>query len=44
METTRRSTTAASQNTENSMAGMSKLLREIDRHSTKIARLTESVG
>lgn len=43
METTRRSATAASQNSENSVAGMSKLLREIDRHSIKIASLTETI-
>jgi hypothetical protein len=43
METTRRSATAASQNSENSVAGMSKLLREMERHSIKIARLTETI-
>ncbi len=43
METTRRSATAASQNSENAVAGMSKLLREIDRHSNNLASLTETI-
>ncbi|WP_170593065.1 hypothetical protein [Ruegeria arenilitoris] len=43
METTRRSAAAASQSSENAVAGMSKLLREIDRHSSKIAGLTETI-
>jgi ABC-type transporter Mla subunit MlaD len=43
METTRRSAAAASQNSENAVAGMSKLLREIDRHSNEIARLTKAI-
>ncbi|WP_171091286.1 hypothetical protein [Ruegeria sp. HKCCD9179] len=43
METTRRSATAASQNSENAVAGMSKLLREIDRHSSKLSSLTKII-
>jgi hypothetical protein len=43
METTRRSATAASQNSENAVAGMSKLLREIDRHSNNLASLTKII-
>lgn len=34
---------AASQNSENAVAGMSKLLREIDRHSCKLASLTKAI-
>ena len=40
MDTTRRSAAAASLNSENAIAGMAKLLREIDRHSSKLASLT----
>ncbi|WPZ28508.1 hypothetical protein T8A63_12805 [Sulfitobacter sp. OXR-159] len=43
METTRRSAAAASQNSEHAVAGMAKLLREIDRHSIKLASLTRAV-
>ncbi len=43
METTRRSAAAASQNSENSVAGMAKLLREIDRHSISQGKLTKAV-
>ncbi|EDZ46500.1 hypothetical protein RBY4I_1715 [Rhodobacterales bacterium Y4I] len=43
METTRRSAAAASQNSENAVAGMSKLLREIDRHSSSLASLTKAI-
>ncbi|MDB2579290.1 hypothetical protein N9Y00_09715 [Tateyamaria sp.] len=43
METTRRSAIAASQNSENAVAGMSKLLREIDHHSNKLASLTKTI-
>ena len=43
METTRRSSTAASQNSENAVAGMSKLLREIGHHSNKLASLTKNI-
>lgn len=43
METTRRSAAAASKNSEHAVAGMAKLLREIDRHSNKIASLTKTI-
>lgn len=43
METTRRSATAASQNSENAVAGAAKLLREIDRHSSRLASLTKAI-
>lgn len=43
METTRRSATAASRNSENAVAGMSKLLREIGQHSNKLANLTKTI-
>lgn len=42
MERTRRSAAAASQNSERAVAGMVKLLREIDRHSDKIVGLTKA--
>ncbi|MBO9429679.1 hypothetical protein [Sulfitobacter sp. R18_1] len=42
MDTTRRSAAAASQNSEHAVAGMAKLLREIDRHSLKLAKLTKA--
>jgi hypothetical protein len=44
METTMRSAMAASQNSENAIAGISKLLREIDRHSCKLASLTKAIN
>ncbi len=43
METTRRSAAAASQNSEHAVAGMAKLLREIDRHSIKVVGLAKAV-
>ncbi|WP_132860538.1 hypothetical protein [Shimia isoporae] len=43
METTRRSAAAASQNSENAVAGMSKLLRAIDRHSSNLADLSKRI-
>lgn len=43
MEMTRRSAAAASQNSEHTLAGMSKLLREADRLSLKISSLTTEV-
>lgn len=43
MEQTRRSASAASQNSENTIAGMSKLLREIDHHSSKLASLNKVI-
>ncbi|EAQ46600.1 hypothetical protein MED193_15432 [Roseobacter sp. MED193] len=44
METTRRSAAAASQNSENAVAGLSKLLRVIDHHSNKLANLTKAIN
>ena len=43
MDTTRRSAAAASLNSENAVAGMAKLLREIDRHSSKLVSLTKTI-
>ncbi|MAE90447.1 MAG: hypothetical protein CMI67_12790 [Pelagibaca sp.] len=43
METTRRSAAAASQNSEHAVAGMAKLLREIDRHSSRLSNLTGTI-
>ena len=43
METTMRSARAASQNSENAVAGMSKLLREMDRHSCKLSSLVKTI-
>jgi len=44
METTRRSATSASLNSENAVAGMTKLLREINHHSSKLKTLTIAVN
>lgn len=43
MTSTRRSAAAASQNSEHAVAGMAKLLREIDRHSVKLGSQTRSI-
>lgn len=43
METTLSSAMAASQNSENAVAGMSKLLRAIDHHSNKFATLSKGI-
>lgn len=43
METTRCSAMAASQNSENAVAGISKLLREIDHHSSRLANLNKAI-
>ncbi|SHI33876.1 hypothetical protein SAMN05444404_0027 [Ruegeria lacuscaerulensis ITI-1157] len=44
MEATRRSAAAASQNSEHAVAGMAKLLREIDRLSSRQSKLTDTIA
>lgn len=43
MEATRRSATAASRNSEHAVAGMAKLLRELDRYYGKLSSLTSAI-
>jgi hypothetical protein len=42
-EATMRSAMAASQNSENAVAGMAKLLREIDQNSRRISKVSSTI-